>query len=167
MPNLLNRDFHADVPKQKLFTDITEFSLSTGKVYRSPLVDGYDGMVVSWSIGTTQNAELANCMQRNGVALLGDTPKPIVHSDRGYHYRWPEWICIMNDAGFIRFESKKGCSPDNSACEVFFGRLKNEMFYGKDWKEISVEDFMDMADTCMRWYNEKRIKMLLGDLLPP
>ena len=26
--------------------------------------------------------------------------------------------------------SKKGCSPDNSACEGFFGHLKAEMFYG-------------------------------------
>ena len=26
--------------------------------------------------------------------------------------------------------SRKGCSPDNSACEGFFGRLKNEMYYG-------------------------------------
>ena len=29
--------------------------------------------------------------------------------------------------------SKKGCSPDNSACEGFFGRLKNEFFYYRDW----------------------------------
>ena len=62
--------------------------------------------------------------------------------------------------------SKKGCSPDNSACEGFFGRLKNEMFYGKDWKGVSIEDFMARVDAYIRWYNEKRIKMSLGGLSP-
>lgn len=62
--------------------------------------------------------------------------------------------------------SKKGCSPDNSACEGFFGRLKNEIFYGKDWKGVSIEDFMAQVDAYIRWYNEKRIKMSLGGLSP-
>ena len=62
MPNLLNRDFNADAPGEKLLTDITEFSIPAGKVYLSPLVDCYDGMVISWSIGTSPNAELANSM---------------------------------------------------------------------------------------------------------
>ena len=46
------------------------------------------------------------------------------NSDRGCHYRWPGWIERMDNAGFIRSMSKKGCSPDNSAYEGFFGRLK-------------------------------------------
>lgn len=166
VPNLLNRDFHADSPGQKLLTDITEFSIPAGKVHLSPLVDCYDGMIISWSIGTSPSSELANSMLRNGIALLEGSAKPIVHSDRGCHYRWPEWIDIMNEAGFIRSMSKKGCSPDNSACEGFFGRLKNEMFYGKDWKGVSIEDFMAQVDAYIRWYNEKRIKMSLGGLSP-
>ena len=62
--------------------------------------------------------------------------------------------------------SKKGCSPDNSACEGFFGRLKNEMFYGRLWQEVSVERFLDILEDYMCWYNETRIKMPLGGLSP-
>ena len=166
MPNLLNRDFNADAPGEKLLTDITEFSIPAGKVYLSPLVDCYDGMVISWSIGTSPNAELANSMLKNGIIALGDGKKPIVHSDRGCHYRWPEWIEIMESAGFIRSMSKKGCSPDKSACEGFFGRLKNEMFYKKDWRKVSIDDFIAKIDDYIHWYNEKRIKMSLGGLSP-
>lgn len=36
VPNLLNRDFSADRPFEKIVTDITEFALSDGKVYLSP-----------------------------------------------------------------------------------------------------------------------------------
>ena len=166
MPNLLNRDFHADSPGQKLLTDITEFSIPAGKVYLSPLVDCYDGMVISWSIGTSPNAELANSMLRNGIAKLEDCNETIIHSDGGCHYRWLEWIDIMAEAGLTRSMSKKGCSPDNSACEGFFGRLKNEMFYGKDWKGISIQDFILRVDAYIHWYNERRIKMSLGGLSP-
>ena len=54
---------------------------------------------------------------------------PIVHSDRGVHYRWPGWISRMNSYGLTRSMSKKGCSPDNSACEGVFGRIKKSLGY--------------------------------------
>lgn len=62
--------------------------------------------------------------------------------------------------------SKKGCTPDNSACEGFFGRLKNEMFHYRSWKDVSIDKFILELDTYLRWYNEKRIKMSLGGLSP-
>ena len=34
--------------------------------------------------------------------------------------------------------SKKGCSPDNAACEGFFGILKKEMFYDRDWEGVNI-----------------------------
>jgi len=62
--------------------------------------------------------------------------------------------------------SKKDCSPDNSACEGFFGRLKNEMFYFRSWKGVSIDQFIDELDRYLRWYNEERIKMSLGAMSP-
>ena len=62
--------------------------------------------------------------------------------------------------------SKKGCSPDNSACERVFGRLKNEMFYNTDWAGVSISEFMEILDNYLHRYNEKRIKESLGYLSP-
>jgi transposase InsO family protein len=62
--------------------------------------------------------------------------------------------------------SRKGCSPDNSACEGFFGRLKNEMFYGKSWIGVPIEHFVQYLNSYIKWYNEKRIKISLGGLSP-
>ena len=45
--NLLNRDFSADAPNEKWLTDITEFQIPAGKVYLSPMIDCFDGMVVT------------------------------------------------------------------------------------------------------------------------
>ena len=164
--NVIDRDFHADKPNQKWLTDITEFSIKAGKVYLSPMIDCFDGMPVSWTIGTSPNSELVNTMLKNAIATLSPGEKPIVHSDRGCHYRWPKWIKIMEDAELTRSMSKKGCSPDNSACEGFFGHLKTEMFYGHNWDQCSIEDFIHEVDDYMHWYCKDRIKTTLGGRSP-
>ena len=115
-------------PYQKWLTDITEFALPTGKVYLSPILDCFDGTIVSWTVGTSPNANLANTMLEKAIATLSGDEHPLVHSDRGCHYRWQGWIDIINRSGLVWSMSKKGCSQDNSVCEGFFGRLKNECF---------------------------------------
>ena len=164
--NIIDRNFHAAKPNQKWLTDITEFSIKAGKVYLSPIIDCLDGLPVCWTIGTSPNAELTNTMLKNAIATLKPDEKPIVHSDRGCHYRWPEWIKIMEESGLTRSMSKKGCSPDNSACEGFFGHLKTEMFYGRNWDEYSIDDFIQEIDTYIHWYRNDRIKSTLGGLSP-
>ncbi len=164
--NLIDRDFHAEEPNQKRLTDITEFSIKAGKVYLSPMIDCFDGMPVKWTIGTSPNATLVNTMLAEAIATLKPDEKPIVHSDRGCHYRWSGWIVLMKEAGLTRSMSKKGCSPDNSACEGFFGHLKTEMFYGYNWDEYSLEDFIQEVDDYMNWYCKDRIKTTLGGLSP-
>jgi len=166
VPNLVERDFHAGAPNTKWLTDLTEFQLPAGKVYLSPMVDCFDGMVVSWSISTSPDAGMVNSMLDSAIATLKAGDHPIVHSDRGDHYRWPGWIERMEATGLTRSMSKKGCSPDNAACEGFFGRLKNEFFYGRPWAGVSIEEFIRRLDHYLRWYNEERIKMSLGGRSP-
>ena len=164
--NIINRDFYAEVPNSKWLTDITEFSIPAGKIYLSPIIDCFDGLAVSWSIGTSPSANLVNRMLDKAISSLKENEHPVVHSDRGAHYRWPGWIKRMDAAGLTRSMSKKGCSPDNAACEGFFGRLKNEMFYGRSWKEVSIDEFITILDDYIHWYNENRIKESLGWMSP-
>lgn len=151
---------------EKWLTDITEFAIPAGKVYLSPIVDCFDGLLVNWNISTSPDALLVNSMLDNAAKLLSVGEKPIIHSDRGVHYRWPGWIDRMEKNGFIRSVSKKGCSPDNSACEGVFGRIKNEMFYNADWSGVNISEFIGILNDYLYWYNEKRIKKSLGYLSP-
>jgi transposase InsO family protein len=166
VPNLLERDFHAEKPNEKWLTDITEFHIPAGKVYLSPLVDCFDGMAVSWTIGTSPDAELVNTMLDGAIACLSPGEHPVIHTDRGCHYRWPGWIARMETAGLTRSMSRKGCSPDNAACEGFFGTLKSEMFYTRSWEGVSLEEFIYELDGFLRWYNEERIKISLDAMSP-
>lgn len=163
--NLVKRNFHADEPNRLWVTDITEFKLpdtKQPKVYLSPIIDCFDGMPVAWSLGTRPTAELANTSLEAACATRPNSAKTIIHSDRGAHYRWPGWIGICEENGLVRSMSKKGCSPDNSACEGFFGRLKNEMFYGRRWGGKTAEDLMNAIDEYMEYYRSDRIKRSLG-----
>ena len=165
--NLINRDFQAAAPNEKWLTDITEFQIAAGKVYLSPMIDCLDGLVVSWTIGTRPDAALVNTMLDAAIEKVANSnERPVVHSDRGGHYRWPGWLSRMHNAKLIRSMSRKGCSPDNAACEGFFGRLKTELFYPRDWQATTLEQFIQAVDAYIRWYNEKRIKISLGFLSP-
>jgi len=149
--NIVNRDFRAAAPNEKWLTVITEFQIPAGKVYLSPVIDCFDGLVVSWSIGTRADAELVNSMLDAAIETVafGDE-KPIVHSDRGAHYRWPGWISRIANAKLVRSMSRKGYSPDNAACEGFFGRLKNELFYSRNWQSTTIEQFIEVLDAYPR-----------------
>lgn len=160
--NLVNRRFHAQAPNRLWVTDITEFHTKGGKVYLSPVIDCYDGMPVAWSIGTSPNAGLADTMLEQACATLKDGERPVIHSDRGCHYRWPGWIRICERHGLTRSMSAKGCSPDNAAAEGFFGRLKQEFYHNRDRRDESIDEFINALDDYMVWYRDERIKTAYG-----
>jgi transposase InsO family protein/transposase-like protein len=166
VPNILERNFHSYKPNHKWVTDITEFAIPAGKVYLSPMIDCFDGMPVCWRISTTPDANLVNTMLDDAISTLREGEYPIVHSDRGCHYRWPGWITRMDQAHLTRSMSRKGCSPDNSACEGFFGRMKNEVFFGVSWTGVSLDAFIQTLNNYMEWYCKKRIKLSLGGMSP-
>ena len=161
-PNLLQRDFHADEPHKKLLTDITEFHLNGFKMYLSPLVDCYNGEVVSYAISTRPQQGLVMKMLDLGKREMNPDDKPIVHSDQGSQYQSPVYVNALKEAGWIQSMSRKGCCPDNSACEGFFGRLKNEFFYNHDFSDYTVGAFATALSDWIEWYNNERIKDSLG-----
>jgi putative transposase len=131
------------------------------------MIDCFDGLVVSWTIGTRPDSYLVNTMLDVVIdSVASSASRPATHSDRGAHYRWPGWLSRVREAKLIRSMSRKGCSPDNAACEGFFGRLKTELFYPRNWQDITIDQFTQTVDSYIRWYNEKRIKLSLGSLSP-
>lgn len=163
--NIINRQFISNEPHKQALTDITEFALKDGKVYLSPLLDCFDGSPITWTIGKSPNSELTNIMLEKAYKIVGNC-ELLIHSDRGFHYRIPSWIGLMEEYGYKRSMSKKGCSSDNSMCEGFFGTIKNEFFYSKNWKLITCDNFIVELERYLFWFKNKRIKKRLGYLSP-
>ena len=114
-PNLLlvdaSRDLHdfsAAAPGGAMVTDVTEFRLpdDARKVYLSPVIDLYDGDVVYFSAGTSPSKALVSEMLAGAVAAAGGGFT--LHSDRGWHYRTPDWVAACGAAGVTRSMSRKG-----------------------------------------------------------
>lgn len=156
-------DFHADEPCRKWVSDITEFKLpNDAKVYLSPVLDLFDGKPVGWSIGRRPDARLANSSLEKALAASARPPQ-WCHTDRGCHYRWPGWKRICEENGIARSMSRKGRSPDNARMEGFFGLLKKEFFYGRDWSNVTPAEFSELLDEWMRYYSESRLRLFDED----
>ncbi|MHC5311078.1 IS3 family transposase [Myroides sp. LJL116] len=48
--NILNREFQAKVPNEKWATDLTEFKVNGMKVFLSPIIDLFNGEIISYSL---------------------------------------------------------------------------------------------------------------------
>lgn len=156
--------FSAPAPNRLWVTDITEFRLpgDSRRVYLSPVIDCFDGRPVAWSAGTRPTAGLADSSLLAACATLSPGERPVIHSDRGCHYRWPGWVSICDSAGLVRSMSRKGASGDNARAEGFFGLLKNEFFRCRRWDGVAAEDFIVELDGWMEWYRSGRAKTSLG-----
>lgn len=115
-----------------------------------------DGRVVSHTAGTSPSKALAQGALAGAVAAVGRGF--VLHSDRGWHYRTPDWAAACEAAGAARSMSRKGHSPDNAACEGLFGRLKVEFFRGRDWSGWTAEEFEGELGRYLSWHDSGRLK---------
>ena len=157
-------DFSAPAPNVLWVTDITEFRLpgDAGRVYLSAVLDCFDGMPVSWRIGPSPTARLADSSLEAACATLAPGERPVVHSDRGGHYRWPGWVEVCRRFGLARSMSRKGRSCDNARMEGFFGTLKSEFFHARDWEGVGRGGFMAELHAWLRWFRSGRASESLG-----
>lgn len=159
-PNLLERDFKATKPNQKWATDVTEFSLFGIKLYLSPIIDLYNGEVVSYNLSRSPNFMQITDMLCKAFKRIPDNTNLILHSDQGWQYQMKKYQHLLKDKGIRQSMSRKGNCLDNACAENFFGRLKVEMFYGRTFE--SVAEFIFELNDYIDWYNNKRIKLRLG-----
>lgn len=106
--NAINRGSHAGRPDEKCLADITGSAIPVGNVCLSPTVGCFDGMLPYWTVSTAPDAALVNDTLDGAIPQLGDAEHPIVHTDRGRHYRWPGWISRMGKARLERSMPQKG-----------------------------------------------------------
>lgn len=158
-PNIINRNFVASKPYEKLTTDVTEFAVCDEKVYLSPILDMYNNEIVSYSIATSPNFYQTREMLDGLITKLPNDSTPILHSDQGWQYQMKEYQRILQQNNITQSMSRKGNCLDNSVMENFFGRLKTEMFFGEKFE--SVNTFIDKLKEYIYYYNNERIILKL------
>ena len=163
--NHIKREFYANKPNKKWYTDVTEFNLRGEKCYLSPILDGFNGEVISYNISKSPNLEQINDML-NKAFDKKDLEGLIFHSDQGWQYQHHSYQQRLKNKGIIQSMSRKGNSLDNGMMENFFGILKTEMFYEQENKYNSLDDLINAIDDYIYYYNYDRIKVKLKGLSP-
>ena len=162
--NLLNREFHAKKPFEKLTTDVTEFKVCDNKVYLSPVMDLYNREIISYSISTSPNLWQIREMLDGLFKKMPSDARPIFHSDQGWQYQHAEYQRLLKEHNITQSMSRKGNCMDNGAMENFFGKLKVEMFYGEKFE--SVNAFIEELKRYINYYNNDRISLKLKGMSP-
>lgn len=163
-PNIIARNFKADKPNQKWTTDVTKFAVKDQKVYLSPILDMYNGEIISYNLSLHPTFYQTMDMIDKAFAKIPDNTGLILHSDQGWQYQMKRYQHRLKEKGVIQSMSRKGNCLDNSVMENFFGLLKTEMFYKHNFD--SAEHLIDEIEKYIDYYNNKRIKGKLKGLSP-
>ena len=163
--NLLWRDFSADKPNQKWTSDITYIWVKNKWLYLATVMDLYSRRIIGWSFGETMTVELIEQALDMAFDSRKVTPGLIVHSDRGVQYRAQKYIDRLTSKGCRISMSRKGNCWDNAPMESFFGRLKVELVYAKDFQ--SIEEARSAIFSYIEiFYNRKRRHSANGGISP-
>ena len=157
--NIISRDFSTTAPFQKWTTDVSQFNFSWGKCYISPILDMYTNEIISYDLSLSPNMEQIKRMLDKAFEKFPIVNGLIFHSDQGWQYQHNYFRTALIDHGITQSMSRKGNCYDNCIMETFFGRLKNEMYYGHEKDFRSFEEFAVAIAEYIDYYNIKRIQV--------
>ena len=86
-PNVLWRDFKTNRPDRKWATDVTQVCINDRKLYLSPILDMFNGEIISYTISHSPNLQMVTSMLKKAFSKHHDTNGLIMHSDQGWHYQ--------------------------------------------------------------------------------
>jgi putative transposase len=163
-PNILERNFKTDQPNKKWATDVTEFNVSGNKLYLSPIIDLFNGEIISYELSERPVfAQVVNMLKKS-FRKIKTTENVILHSDQGWQYQMKAYQHLLKEKGIVQSMSRKGNCLDNAIIENFFGTLKSEMFYTK--KFTTIQELKTEIKEYINYYNNDRIRLNLKGKSP-
>jgi transposase InsO family protein len=132
--NALNRQFRVAPPNQVWAGDITSVWTMEGWLYLAGVLDLDSRAVIGWALGARLTGDLAQ--QALTMAIHHRVPKAGVlhHSDRGSQYAAAAYQQLLSTHGMTGSMSRRGNCWDNACVERFFGPLKRELIYHRQYR---------------------------------
>ena len=163
-PNIINRDFNTSGPNQKWTTDVTQMRIKDKWVYLSPILDMFNGEIISYTISSRPDLSMVMTMLNKAFQSRDIHGNLIIHSDQGWHYQHRSYQKALENRHITQSMSRKGNCLDNAMMENFFGLMKNELLYLQEWD--SIDQFKKALRSYIRYYNNDRIKLRLKGKSP-
>ena len=156
--NIIDRNFSAAAPLKKWTTDVSQFNFPWGKCYISPILDMCTNEIISYDLSLSPNLEQIRNMLDSAFEKFPSVEGLIFHSDQGWQYQHEYFRNTLKEHKIIQSMSRKGNCIDNCIMETFFGRLKNDMYYGYEKEYDSFEAFSEAIEEYISYYNNERIQ---------
>lgn len=161
--NILDRDFKAMRPLEKLVTDVTYLPWGEKTLYLSTIMDLYNGEIIAFTLGDKQDVDFV-------LDTLSQLPKLsdscILHSDQGSVYTSRSYQTAVQRKSITMSMSNKGTPADNASIESFHASLKSETFYRFPELKSSNETITQTVLKYIKHYNTLRIQTKLGFMSP-
>lgn len=162
--DLIQRQFKADAPNKKWYTDVSTITFGETNLYLSAIIDGFNNEVISSVISSSPNLELA-FETVNQAIQSRSIDEVILHSDQGGLYTSPRFQKFVEEKNIIQSMSQIGVCYDNVLIESFFSHLKTEAFYSQDFTATN-EQITEIVEEYIYYYNNERLQLKLNKLPP-
>ncbi len=161
LPDLVGRNFTAEVPGEKLVGDITYIKTGEGWLYLATVIDCCTKEVIGYAMDDHYQTPLISRAVRNAARNRKLSSGAIFHSDRGSNYMSAEYATVLKELGLRQSAGRTGICFDNAMAESFFGVLKNERVSRVTYltREVARQDITRYIEF---WYNRKRLHSAVG-----
>ena len=165
IPDLVNRDFSADMPGGKMVGDITYIDTWEGWVYLATVIDCATRKIVGWAMDDNYKTPLISRAIQMAADNMDLPCDAIFHSDRGSNYTSAEFAGVLAGLGIRQSVGRTGICFDNALAESVNGTVKVELVHRTTYatRKAAMEDIA-------RWielrYNRTRLHSGLGYRTP-
>lgn len=150
--------------KTALENDVTQINVGSEKCYLSPILDMYNGEIISYAISDHSNLNMVMEMLNRAYTARKVKHRLILHSDQGWHYQHTIYQKSLRNHEIIQSMSRKGNCLDNAMMESFFGIMKSELLYPNTFN--NMDHFKQELRKYIEYYNNDRIKLRLKGMSP-
>ena len=155
IPDLVQRDFTADAPGQKMVGDITYIETWEGWVYLATVIDCYTKAVIGWAMGDNYKTPLIEAAIDMAARNHELADGAVFHSDRGSNYTSTQFAQALKKHNLRQSVGRTGICYDNAMAESFFAALKNERVHRTQYP-TRVHAYRDVARYIELRYNSRR-----------
>jgi putative transposase len=165
IPDLVNRDFAAAVPGEKMVGDITYIPTWEGWVFLATVIDCATRKVIGWAMGDNYRTPLITSAIGMAARNLDLPADAVFHSDRGSNYTSGEFAAALERLGIRQSVGRTGICFDNSLAESFNAALKVERVHRTAYP-TRKKALQDIARYIELRYNRTRLHSALGYRTP-
>jgi transposase InsO family protein len=163
--DLVNRDFTADAPGQKMVGDITYIPTAEGWLYLATVIDCHTKGCIGYAMADHMRTELVIEALRMAARNYTLAPGAIFHSDRGTQYTSTTFATATDLLGIQRSLGATGVCFDNALAESFNAAVKVERVHRTTYP-TREHARTDVARYIEFRYNSQRLHSALGYRTP-